>query len=63
MVKISPSNARNTGWIPGQGAKISWPKNQTYHGNNTITNSIKTIEMVHNGEKEEAFREKKKGIL
>ena len=41
MVKNPPSNARDTGLIPGQEAKIphaSQPKNQNIK--NTVTNSI-----------------------
>ena len=48
MVKTSPSNTGGVGSIPGQGAKIphaSWPKNQ--NRSNIVTNSIKTLKMVH----------------
>ena len=49
VVKISPSNARGTGSIPGWGAKIphvSWPKNQNVKQKQIVTNSIKTLKMV-----------------
>ena len=48
VVKTSPSNAGGAGSIPGRGAKIphaSRPKNQ--NRSNTVTNSIKTLKMVH----------------
>ena len=47
-VKASLSNA--VGSIPGQGTKISrasWPKNRTENRNTIVTNSVKTLEMVH----------------
>ena len=47
MVKTSPSNA---GLIPGQAAKIphtSWPKNQNMNRSNIVTDSVKTLKMVH----------------
>ena len=50
MVKTSPSNVGGVGLIPGQGAKIShalWPKNQNFFLSNIVTNSIKTLEIVH----------------
>ena len=51
MVKTSPSNAESEGSIPGGGAKIthaSWPKKQNINNrSNTVTNSTKTIKMVH----------------
>ena len=49
VVKISPSNARGTGSIPGWGAKIphvSWPKNQNVKQKQIVTNSVKTLKMV-----------------
>ena len=49
MVKTSPSNAGGEGSIPGQETKIphaSRPKNPK-HRSNTVTNSIKTLKMVH----------------
>ena len=45
-----PSNAQNAGSIPGQGAKIphaSRPTNKIQNRSNTLTNSIKTLKMVH----------------
>ena len=39
VLKISPSNAGGTGWIPGGGTKI--PQN-IEQKKNTVTNSIKT---------------------
>ena len=50
MLKTWPSNARGVGLIPGQGAKIlhtSWPRNQNQNRSNIVTNSIKTLKMVH----------------
>ena len=47
MVKTSPSNAKGAGSIPGQRAKIPLPRNQNINRNNIITNSIKTLKMVH----------------
>ena len=50
MVKTSLSSARGTDSISGQGAKIPHalgpkkPKNKT---SNIVTNSIKTLKMVH----------------
>ena len=47
MVKTSPSNV---GVIPGQAAKTphaSWPKNQNMNRSNIVTDSIKTLKMVH----------------
>ena len=47
MVKTSLSNV---GLIPGQAAKIShtsWPKNQNINRSNIVTDSIKTLKMVH----------------
>ena len=49
VVKTSPSNAEGVGSISGQGAKIphaSQPKNQNIK-QNSVTNSIKTLKMVH----------------
>ena len=47
-----PSKAEGTGLIPGQGAKIPHafqPKNQNIKKkiNHIVTNSIKTLKMVH----------------
>ena len=51
MVKTSPSNAGGVGLIPGQGAKIPTTclsaKKSKQNRNNTVTNSIKTLKMVH----------------
>ena len=51
VVKTLPSNAGGVGSIPGQGAKIphvSWSKNQSIKNrSNIVTNSIKTLKMVH----------------
>ena len=50
MVKTSPYNAVGVGLIPGWGAKIphaSRPKNQNIKRSNIVTNSIKTLKMVH----------------
>ena len=49
MVKTLPSNAGNKGLIPGWGAMsphVLWPKRKK-HKIETITNSIKTLKMVH----------------
>ena len=51
MVKTSPSNAGGAGSITAQGAEISHgsqPKNQNINSRrNIVTNSIKTLKMVH----------------
>ena len=52
MVKTSLSNAGSMGSIPAWGAKIQyalWPKNQNKKKNrsNILTDSIKTLKMVH----------------
>ena len=51
VVKTPPSDAGSTGLIPGQGAKILralWPKRQNIKiKSNMVTNSIKTLKMVH----------------
>ena len=49
VVKTLPSNAGNKGSIPGWGAMsphVLWPKSKK-HKIETITNSIKTLKMVH----------------
>ena len=48
MVGTSPSNAGGVGSVPGQGADIphaSGPKTQNIC--NIVTNSIKTLKIVH----------------
>ena len=51
VVKTLLSSAGGTGSFPGRGAKIpraSQPKNQKHkNGSNIVTNSIKTLKMVH----------------
>ena len=51
LVKTSLSNVGSEGSIPGSGAKIpyaSWAKNQSINNRNSVvTNSIKTLKMVH----------------
>ena len=52
MVETLPSRAEGAGLVPAQGAKIlnaSQPKNKhkKKKRNNTVTNSIKTLKMVH----------------
>ena len=55
MVKTAPSIAEGVGWIPDQEAKIHalWPKTKTWGGegkrnrNSVVTNSVKTLEVVH----------------
>ena len=50
VVKTSLSSAGDAGLIPGLGAKIphaSQPKNQNIKQSNFVTNSIKTLKMVH----------------
>ena len=51
MVKTSPSNAGAVDVIPGQGTKIphaSMPKKQNINNrSNILTNSRKTLKMVH----------------
>ena len=55
VVNILPSNAGGAGSIPGWGVKIphdSWPKNQNINSRcNVVTDSIKTLEMVHTKKK------------
>ena len=55
VVKTLPSIAGDMGLISGQRAKIphaSWPRNQNINNrSNSITNSIKTLKMVHIKEK------------
>ena len=55
VVETSPSNAGDAGLIPGRGAQIphaSQPKNQNVSNrSNIVTNSIKTLKMVHIKEK------------
>ena len=60
VIKTLPSKARSIGSVPGWGAKIphaSWPKNQkkkkqkTQNRNSIVTNSIKTLKMVHSKKK------------
>ena len=49
VVKTLSSNARGVGLIPGWSAKIPYtlrPKKPT-HRSNIVTNSIKTLKMVH----------------
>ena len=52
-VKTSPSNAEGVGFIPDWGAKIHMPhgqktkKKKKKRRNNFVTNSIKTLKMVH----------------
>ena len=54
VVKTSPSIAEGVGWIPDQEAKIHalWPKPKTLgkkerNRNSVVTNSAKTLEVVH----------------
>ena len=50
MVRTSPSNAVGIGSIPGQGAEILhafWPKDQNMKQKQYVTNSIKTLKIVH----------------
>ena len=64
MVKISPSNAGGMASIPGWGAKILhdlWPKQQNLikkKRSNIVTNSIKTLKIVHI---KEILKKKKNG--
>ena len=54
MVKTSPSNAGVAGSIPGQGTKIpgaSRPKKKKKK--DKVTNSIKTLKMIHIKKKRE----------
>ena len=58
-----PSKAEGTGLIPGQGAKIPHafqPKNQNIKKkkiNNIVTNSIKTLKMVHIKNKKKSLKQ------
>ena len=50
VAKISPSNPEGLGLIPGQGAKIphaSGLRNQNIQQKKWVTNSMKTLKMVH----------------
>ena len=50
VVKTSPSNAGVVGSIPGWGARIPRlvaKKTKTENSRNTVTNSVKTLKMVH----------------
>ena len=50
MFKTLPSNAGAMGSIPGQGAKMPFrqkKKTNTQNRSNIVTNSIKTLKMVH----------------
>ena len=50
MVRTSLSNAGGVGLTPGQAAKIPlalWPKKTSQNQNSIITNSTKTLKMVH----------------
>ena len=51
VVEISPSSSGSVGSIPGQEAKISHasqPKNpKTSNRSKIVTNSMKTLKMVH----------------
>ena len=64
MVKTSPSNAGGMASIPGWGAKILhdlWPKQQNLikkKRSNIVTNSIKTLKIVHI---KEILKKKKNG--
>ena len=46
MVKTSPSNAGGMDSIAGQGAKIPKPRTQNSRSN-IVTNSIKTLKIIH----------------
>ena len=51
MVKTSPSNAENAFLISGQGTRSHMPRGQEsktkIFGSNIVTNSMKTLKMVH----------------
>jgi len=50
VVKTSPSNVGGADSVPGRGAKIphAWgPKTQNLKHSTIITNSVKTLKMVH----------------
>jgi len=60
VVKTLPSVAGVAGSIPGLGAMIpggSRPKNQNINRNNIVTNSIKTLKLVHT--KKEILKKKR----
>ena len=64
MVKTSPSYAGGAGSIPGWGAGIphaSRPKSKTWNRGNVLTNSVKTLKMVHI--KKKIKKERKEMIL
>ena len=64
VVKTPPSNAEGASLIPGWRAKIphaSWPQNQNINNkSNIITNSIKTLKVIHVRKK--IFKKRKKVI-
>ena len=52
VINTLPSNARGAGSIPGRATKIphaTWATNQSMKQNNIVTNSVKTLKMVHIG--------------
>ena len=64
VVKTSPSNVGSAGSIPGWGAKIPHALRPKYQKNpqnrsNIVTNSIKTLKMVHVKNKKKSKKEKR----
>ena len=54
MVKTLPSNLRDASSIPGQETKLphaTWPKKKKKSRSNIVTNSIKTLKIAHNNNK------------
>ena len=63
VVKTLPSNVGAVGPISGQGAKIPQScgqKSKTQHRNDIVTNSVKTLKMVHIKKKKKEVLKKKK---
>ena len=62
MVKALLSNARGEGSFPGQGTKIPLPfssqKTKTQNRNNIVTNSLKSLKMVHIQKKKKKLKKK-----
>ena len=57
-LRLHLSNAGSVGWIPGQLTCLLGKKPK--HFAEVVTNSIKTLKMVHTGEKQRIFDLKKK---
>ena len=62
-----PFHVGGVGLIPGQALKVphaSWPKNQNMKSrSNIVTNSIKTLEMVHVKKKKKKSTKAQRGVV